>query len=1094
MDGRMRSGTTSGRSHPDTHRVGRSRAVILAVAVTGGIVASVALISSRHSSGIASPSRVAAAVGAHRVVRARLTGGYAYVPCRRAQPNDSLVDGLVCDETPPSAWPESHLLTKLAQDLRSSIGQGTGAGAHHTLGSWNLIWRNADAAIDELRQAAALEPSSAPVQSDLAAALLERAEIQQDPLSILLAYAAADSAVTLGPDLPEAHFNRAIALEQLHLRDMAAQQWEAYLRLDDASPWTEEAQEQLKQLRSAGPAWSAVRRELWSGALPVDTTVERIARQFPRRMREEGRAVVLAWARARDAGEPSDALRRRAKVIAQAVKQVTGDAFLSDLVSSIENDVTAGDRARATALARGLVAYEKGHAWLGAFELDSASQWLGQAHQALRMTGSPADHWVAFDSAMIPYQRAGLDGYETALRHLRRLQARTPAKYRVMRGLTVRTEGLIHAIRADYDAAIAAYRAATIEGSGTGDPGLEVRPRGILASLYADLRGEEDAWRELYAAFKALGSGADEPADAQRLFVTAADLSSRRWPAIALLFQHEAVKLAREVDGPGTMTISALAKEAELLTRQGLVPQALDRLREARAATDSIASDSIRAIKTADVDLVEGEVWLRSRPDSAVQVLRRSVDRFQDTQYLLEMDRAQLLLANAYAAYGNMDAARLAFDAALSETERRRAGLLSSDDRARFLDQARPVIDQIVGFHIDRADTLGALQFFERMRARVLLERVRGSSPRTDRGAPGATIDRLRRTLPAGTTLISYAVLDGELVSWLIGGRGIAMRRIPITVPLERTVARFSSLIEERSSSRELQAISAQLHTLLIAPWRDRLQPDTRLVIVPDKWLHFIPFGALFDETTGRFLVESFEITVAPSVELYQASVARYGELGTATPSVLAVGNPTFDENAFELPRLPGAEREATRIAADYSRARLLLGPAATKSAFLRDAAASDIVHFAGHGVVTPDAPLLSHLVFAPELRTGASGALYARDLFDIRLPRTRVAILSGCQTAGGRLSDTEGASSLARALFAAGVPAVIASLWAVNDAGTADFFAAYHRELSRGADPATALRKTQRQWLANSEDRWRGLSTWAGFQLFGATGGRGSP
>ena len=1064
--------------------------VVLSIATIGLVAASV-LISSASGPGGASPSHVARVVGTHRVVRARLSGGYAYAPCRAFPPNDRLVDGLVCDEPAPSSWPESRALAKLAAELRATMGSDTGIAAHHLLGSWNIVWRNADAAVDQLRGAAALDPSNARVQSDLAAALLERAQLQQDPVSILDAYVAADSAVQLEPRLPEAQFNRALALEHLHLPGMAAQQWNVYLRLDDRTPWTDEAKERLNALRSTRPGWSDARRQLNPVGNPqLDTTVVySIARRFPRRMREEARRTIVAWARAREANVPSaDTLLRNAGVMARAVEHVAGDPLLSDVVRGIQQDLQLGEFARVTAVARGLTTYDKGHRFLGEFEFDSATYWLGQALQSLTKTNSPVAHWVAFDSAMIAYQRAGPDGYDTALRQLRQLRADTPERYRVVRGLAFRMEGLIRAIRADYDAAIAAYRAAAVEGAGLGDPGLDVRPRGILASLYSDLRGDDDAWLELYAAFEALASYSDEPGDAQRLFVTAAELSQRRWPSVALLFQHEAVRLAREVDGPGTMTISALAKEAELLGRQGLLERALASLREARAATDGITSDSIRAIKTADVDVVEGEVWLATRPDSAARVLRRSVDRFQDTQYLLEMARAQLLLANAYAAGGNMDAARLAFDAALSETERRRSGLQSSDDRARFLDQARPVIDRILRFYVDGADTLGAVQFFERMRSRVLLEQIQRSGPSSLRGPPVETIDKLRRAIPARTTLISYAVLENEVVSWLIRADGVTMRRLPVTVPLTETVARFSSMITRGSSDSALRATSAQLYDLLIGPWRSRLQPDTRIVIVPDKSLHFVPFGALFDEATNRFLVESFEITVVPSVQLYDASATRYAELGAAVPNVMAVGNPSFDENAFQLPRLPGAEREATQIANGYARSRLLLGPAATKSAFLRGAVASDIIHFAGHGVVTPDAPLLSHLVFAPEAGDGGSGALYARDLFDARFPRTRVAILSGCQTAGGRLSDTEGVSSLARAFFAVGVPAVIASLWAINDAQTADFFAAYHRELVRGADPVAALRHTQRQWLANSKDPWRGLSTWAGFQLFGAT------
>jgi CHAT domain-containing protein len=105
-----------------------------------------------------------------------------------------------------------------------------------------------------------------------------------------------------------------------------------------------------------------------------------------------------------------------------------------------------------------------------------------------------------------------------------------------------------------------------------------------------------------------------------------------------------------------------------------------------------------------------------------------------------------------------------------------------------------------------------------------------------------------------------------------------------------------------------------------------------------------------------------------------------------------------------------------------------------------------------------------------------------------VRLTRTRLAVLSGCQTADGSLSDTEGPSSLARALFGAGVPAVVASLWAVEDDPTAGFFDSYHRELSRGLDPTTALRNVQLRWIKRGHDRWESARVWAGFHVYGAT------
>ena len=50
-------------------------------------------------------------------------------------------------------------------------------------------------------------------------------------------------------------------------------------------------------------------------------------------------------------------------------------------------------------------------------------------------------------------------------------------------------------------------------------------------------------------------------------------------------------------------------------------------------------------------------------------------------------------------------------------------------------------------------------------------------------------------------------------------------------------------------------------------------------------------------------------------------------------------------------------------------------------------------------------------------MRLPADPADYARDLYATALPRTRLAILSGCRTASGELSDTEGASSLMKLL-----------------------------------------------------------------------------
>jgi CHAT domain-containing protein/tetratricopeptide (TPR) repeat protein len=1065
----------------------------LSVAAVGGIGASAFLLSLARRGESMHLRRLAEAVGPHRVTRARITGGFSHAACAIRGPNDSLIAGLTCDDASPLAWSERERLVRLAPEMRSAGAAGpTDARHRHATGVWHMIWGDPDAAIDELRAAALLDPANASLQSDLAAALLQRAEQTQDPLSILDAYTASDSAVALDPRLPEAQFNRALSLESLSLRTDAIVAWTAYLALEDRSAWAREAKGRLGVLRAPVADWPTAQRTLRAAVATGDDRAMRgISQQFPERVRDEVRGSALDWARRHQgAGSRPDPLLPKQLGLARALGDVTGDSLWFDAVRSLVESTETGDPARLDLTARGVAAYAIGDVYLGRLMLDSADVWFRRSERLLSAARSPVRYWAAYGIAAAAYSRQSPAGYRDALVVLRAIRAAAPNAYRVVRGLAARTEGVIEGIRADFGAAIDAYLAATREGRGTGEPGLELRPHANLAGNYANLGDERAAWAHLYDAMRSLPRYAEASKDAQRVFTRAAELSAARSLRVAAVFQREAIRLARLTSSTAAdsmVMIVALRREAELLSRQGLTDRALESVRQAREYLARIASDSIRAVLSADVDLVEGQGWLSARPDTAARILQRVVDRYRDTRYFRQVGRAQLLLANAYTATGAMDRAQRAFEAALSETERRRSAITGAEERARFLDNARPVIDTLVKFLADRADTLGAIEFLESMRGRVLLERAGTDS--TAVHPARRTVDAVRRRLPVGTSVVSYAVLGDEVLAWLLRRDGISMYRTPSDGKLGSLSQRFSTLVASRSSGDEVRAVAAELHELLIAPFANELEADGRLVVVPDKWLHFVPFAALLDPATGRFLVERFEISIAPSVQLYAQSAARYEELRILEArAVLAVGNPSFDARVYSLPRLPGAEREARRVAASYGQAQLLVDSQATKSAFLRSAAIASVIHFAGHGVVRSDAPLLSYLVFAPDEGGQTSGALTAQELSTHRLPRTRLAVLSGCQTATGRLSDTEGASSLARALFAAGVPAVVASLWAVDDDNTADFFDSYHRALRRGDDPTAALRRTQREWLARDKGGTASMSTWAAFTLFGAT------
>jgi CHAT domain-containing protein len=204
------------------------------------------------------------------------------------------------------------------------------------------------------------------------------------------------------------------------------------------------------------------------------------------------------------------------------------------------------------------------------------------------------------------------------------------------------------------------------------------------------------------------------------------------------------------------------------------------------------------------------------------------------------------------------------------------------------------------------------------------------------------------------------------------------------------------------------------------------------------------------------------------------------------------VGNPRFDSEEFpSLERLPESEVEARTVAGLYSDSELLTGEAATRTRFLESASRHSVVHFAGHAIANAEFPLLSRLVLAPDRSapTAGSGALFARELYSTRFPMTRLVVLAGCHTSSGVVVKGEGVMSLARPFLAAGVPAVVATLWDLEDRAGNEIFSVFHRRFREGDEPMEALRRAQLALISNSDPALQSPKAWAGLQVFVASG-----
>jgi CHAT domain-containing protein len=185
------------------------------------------------------------------------------------------------------------------------------------------------------------------------------------------------------------------------------------------------------------------------------------------------------------------------------------------------------------------------------------------------------------------------------------------------------------------------------------------------------------------------------------------------------------------------------------------------------------------------------------------------------------------------------------------------------------------------------------------------------------------------------------------------------------------------------------------------------------------------------------------------------------------TGKAVVLGNPTLD--------LPDSEKEATAVA-KLLQVRPLLRSEAERDSVLQLSEGYGIVHIASHGVYDENDPLLSGVLLA-------DGRLSVEDLLEARIP-AGLLTLSGCMTGISAHEPGDELIGLSRAALAAGVPAVVTTLWEVEDDAAAVFFEHFYTNLNSGMDTDAALCATQGAMLA--DERYSSPANWAPYVLLG--------
>ena len=317
------------------------------------------------------------------------------------------------------------------------------------------------------------------------------------------------------------------------------------------------------------------------------------------------------------------------------------------------------------------------------------------------------------------------------------------------------------------------------------------------------------------------------------------------------------------------------------------------------------------------------------------------------------------------------------------------------------------------------------------------------------------------RALEQNAVLIYPLILADRLELVLVTSFSAPVR-YPVAVgsaELNAAIVAFRQALDDPSS--DPRPIAQQLYQWLIAPMASDLQAigAETLLYAPDGTLRYVPLAALHDD--DQWLVEQYRIN-----HITAASLQNFTLRPSATPSILAAA---FSEGAFEFEvgqrsfafgGLPFAGVEVTNLAAAFPDTTKFMNDRFSRTLVEPLMDSHTVVHLATHAAFVSGSPADSFILFGNGDRLTLAEI---RDTWRGRFNNVELMVLSACETGvGDELGTGEEILGFGYLMKTAGVPAAIASLWAVSDGGTQMLMDAFYANLNQQMGKAEALRQAQ--------------------------------
>ena len=317
---------------------------------------------------------------------------------------------------------------------------------------------------------------------------------------------------------------------------------------------------------------------------------------------------------------------------------------------------------------------------------------------------------------------------------------------------------------------------------------------------------------------------------------------------------------------------------------------------------------------------------------------------------------------------------------------------------------------------------------------------------------------------------------DSAIYSLLVTSGQVFFNKIEKT-DFENTAHTFLNFLSNQSylNSRFDQYLKTanHLYGLIFKNWP---LIGSRIIISPDR--EIFPFEALVKNTNlayPKYFIEDHSVSYTYSARYLLTHFATDSTKGPV--SFFGLAPVQFDANT-SLANLSGSDISLDRIGSYFSKATNLIGRYASRKNFQNQFSRFGIIQLYTHA---SDSSSQSEPVIY-----FADSALYLSDLIPENKPKTRLIVLSACETGSGKFYQGEGVFNFNRGFASLGIPTSITNLWSVDNLSTYKITELFYKFLSSGIPMDIALQKAKIEFIKQSSKEYSLPYYWAGSFLVG--------